>query len=219
VRFSSTATWLAPLALWLAIVSCACERTAAEPTSRPQTNGGVTERPGDSGAATGSAGHQGISPTANRCIRPTPKVPTRPDPPPGPAPGCPADPTGRLDLPWGRVAFPQAATAVRVEVTRSFDERARGLMYRTKLPEDEGMIFIFGQRRDHSFWMKNTCLALDMLFIDRDGLIVGIEENVPTLNEGSYRVGCPSQLVLEVNAGWSRRHGVQAGQKVEIGGL
>jgi hypothetical protein len=81
------------------------------------------------------------------------------------------------------------------------------------------MIFLFGHRRDHSFWMKNTCLPLDMIFIDRDGLIVGIEENVPTLNEGSYRVGCPSVVVLEVNAGWSRRHGVTAGQQVRIGGV
>jgi len=117
------------------------------------------------------------------------------------------------------VVFPAAGVAVRVEVTRAFEERARGLMFRTDLPEDEGMLFIFRQRLDHSFWMKNTCLPLDMLFIDGDGLIVGIEENVPTLNEASYRVGCPSQLVLEVNAGWSRRHGVMAGQKVEIGGL
>ncbi len=206
------------VAAWLALAAGACERTTAEPTSRGQTNGGTPKGTAVTGTTATASGAQPPS-LAGRCLRPTPKAPTRPDPPRGPAPGCPADPTGRFQLPWGKVVFPAAGATVEVEVARSFDERARGLMFRTELPEDEGMIFLFGQRRDHSFWMKNTCLPLDMLFIDRDGLIVGIEENVPTLNEGSYRVGCPSTLVLEVNAGWSRRHGVTAGQWVQIGGL
>ncbi|MBW2457891.1 MAG: DUF192 domain-containing protein [Deltaproteobacteria bacterium] len=205
-------------AAWLVLAAGACDRTAAEPTSHGQTNGGSTQGPAAPGT-TATATSDPPPSLEGRCVRPTPKAPTRPEPPRGPAPGCPADPTGRLHLPWGKVVFPAAGTTVAVEVARSFDERARGLMFRTELPEDEGMIFLFGQRRDHSFWMKNTCLPLDMLFIDQDGLIVGIEENVPTLNEGSYRVGCPSALVLEVNAGWSRRHGVSAGQRVQIGGV
>jgi uncharacterized membrane protein (UPF0127 family) len=55
-----------------------------------------------------------------------------------------------------------------------------------------------------------------MLFIDFDGLIVGIVENAPTLNDASRGVGCASRWVLEVNAGWARRHGVRAGQRIEI---
>jgi uncharacterized membrane protein (UPF0127 family) len=60
--------------------------------------------------------------------------------------------------------------------------------------------------------MHNTCIPLDLLYIDDDGLIVGIVENAPTLNDEPRGVGCASRYVLEVNAGWSRRHGVKAGQ-------
>jgi len=221
VRAPARYRWIASWAVVLVLALTGCERTAAEPTSRTQQHSGAAQpssAPTTAAPTTAAPSAPAKPDLAGRCIRPTPKAPTRPDPPRGPAPGCPPDPTGRLQLPWGKVVFPEAGATVEVEVARSFDERARGLMYRTDLPEDEGMLFIFRQRRDQSFWMKNTCLPLDMLFIDRDGLIVGIEENVPTLNEGSYRVGCPSVLVLEVNAGWSRRHGVRAGQMVQIGG-
>jgi len=109
----------------------------------------------------------------------------------------------------------EGGPSVRVEIARTDDETSRGLMYRTTMPEDEGMIFAM-DRRDHTFWMKNTCLPLDMLFIDQDGTIVGIEENVPTLNEITRSCGCGSTHVLEVNAGWSRRHGVRPGQRVKL---
>jgi uncharacterized membrane protein (UPF0127 family) len=95
----------------------------------------------------------------------------------------------------------------------------RGLMYRTRLDENAGMLFVFEEREELRFWMRNTCLPLDMLFIDDDGLIAGIEENVPTLNDDGYGVGCKASYVLEVNAGWARRHAVKAGQHVAIDGL
>ena len=117
-------------------------------------------------------------------------------------------------LAWTTIGF-ENGESVRVEIARSEEETSRGLMYRTKMAEDEGMIFAM-DRREHTFWMRNTCLPLDMMFIDRDGMIVGIEENVPTLNDGSRSVGCESSHVLEVNAGWSRRHGVKSGMKVKM---
>lgn len=104
---------------------------------------------------------------------------------------------------------------VKVEIARTEDETARGLMYRTSMPEAEGMIFAM-DRREHTFWMRDTCLPLDMMFIDRDGTIVGIEESVPVLNDANRTVGCESTHVLEVNAGWSRRHGVKPGMKVRL---
>jgi uncharacterized membrane protein (UPF0127 family) len=58
-----------------------------------------------------------------------------------------------------------------------------------------------------------------MLYIDDDGLIVGIEENTPTLSDDTFEVGCASKYVLEVNAGWTRSHGVKAGQRVRIEGI
>jgi uncharacterized membrane protein (UPF0127 family) len=89
-------------------------------------------------------------------------------------------------------------------------------MYRKSLPEDKGMLFDLHTRTDQTFWMHNTCIPLDLLFIDEDGLIVGIVENAPTLNDIPRSVGCPSRYVLEVNAGWSRRNGVKAGQPTRL---
>jgi hypothetical protein len=109
----------------------------------------------------------------------------------------------------------ESGPRVIAEIARTEAETSRGLMYRTSMPEDEGMIFAM-DRRDHVFWMRNTCIPLDMLFIDEDGTIVGIEENVPVLNDAERSVGCLSTHVLEVNAGWSRRHGVKAGQRVKL---
>jgi hypothetical protein len=117
----------------------------------------------------------------------------------------------------GRVAFPGASNAsVEVELALSDDEVTRGLMYRTQMPEEHGMIFRLEDRKEQTFWMHNTCISLDMMFIDEDGTIVGILENVPTVNDDARTVGCPSRYVLEVNGGWSRRHGVSAGQKAVI---
>jgi uncharacterized membrane protein (UPF0127 family) len=84
------------------------------------------------------------------------------------------------------------------------------------MAEDRGMLFDLATREDHKFWMHNTCVPLDMLYLDEDGLIVGIVENAPTLNDEPRGVACPSRYVLEVNAGWSRRHGVRAGQSVPL---
>lgn len=94
------------------------------------------------------------------------------------------------------------------------EELQKGLMYRTKMGADEGMLFKMGERKEQVFWMRNTCLPLDMFFIDDDGVIVGILENVPTMNEELRTVGCPSSWVLEMNAGWARKHGVRAGHRV-----
>lgn len=159
--------------------------------------------------------------SAERCMLPTPKEPSRPAfAGPVPDPRCPADPGPVPKLRSGKVVFPDAArTTLTVEIAERDEERMRGLMYRKSLDEARGMIFRFEERRDHTFWMKNTCIPLDMLFIDEDGFIVGIEENVPTLNESSYHAGCPSSYVLEVNAGWARRHGVVAGQRVILEGI
>jgi uncharacterized membrane protein (UPF0127 family) len=78
------------------------------------------------------------------------------------------------------------------------------------------MLFSLTPREEHPFWMHNTCIPLDLLYIDEDGFIVGIIESAPTLNDAPRTVGCPSRYVLEVNAGWSRRHGVKAGQHMTI---
>jgi uncharacterized membrane protein (UPF0127 family) len=105
---------------------------------------------------------------------------------------------------------------VDAEIAQEDEERQRGLMYRTSLGEDEGMLFIFEIERELSFWMRNTCLPLDMIFISADGTIVNIEENTPTLTDENFESGCKARYVLETNAGWTRKNGVKAGMKVKL---
>jgi hypothetical protein len=115
------------------------------------------------------------------------------------------------------VGFPDAkGITVDAELVRSEHDTMRGLMYRKTMGAERGMLFDLGVRDDHKFWMHNTCIPLDLLYIDADGLLAGIVENAPTLDDTSRGVGCPSRWVLEVNAGWSRRHGVKAGQHVAL---
>lgn len=180
---------------------------------------------GDSASAvphreSGTASH-GASVSARASDRTQPCVvssPPEPPPPAAPAADCPADPTGPPELAWGAVTFVDAPQRPRIRVELAEDDptRARGLMYRTALEQDQGMLFVFPDQRPRSFWMKNTCIPLDMLFVDRDGTIVGILENVPTLNRAGRGVPCPATYVLEVNAGWTREQGVFAGQRLEI---
>ncbi|HEX6273470.1 MAG TPA: DUF192 domain-containing protein [Polyangiaceae bacterium] len=137
----------------------------------------------------------------------------------GKAASCPRDPEPPgAPLARGKVTFPSArgAPALGVEVARTKREIRRGLMYRTSLGRDRGMIFSFGDERRRHFWMKNTCLPLDMLFLAKDGTVVGVLEQVPVLNEEPRSVGCPAAYVLEVNAGWSREHGVTPGMKASL---
>ena len=91
-------------------------------------------------------------------------------------------------------------------------------MYRTSMDDGLGMLFDLGKREVHTFWMHNTCIPLDMIFMDDDGFVVGIVENVPTLNDLPRSVPCASTYVLEVNAGWSRKAGVRAGSRARLPG-
>lgn len=124
-------------------------------------------------------------------------------------------------VPVGRVEFveAEAAPSIRVELMLNDEHRARGLMYRQSLADDAGMLFAWRSADYRSFWMRDTCLPLDMLFIDADGYIAGILENVPPMNDASRGIDCRVNYVLEVNAGWTRKHGVSAGQRVAIDGI
>jgi uncharacterized membrane protein (UPF0127 family) len=105
-----------------------------------------------------------------------------------------------------------------VELARDDAARERGLMYRTSMPKDQGMLFSWDDERPRTFWMHNTCIPLDMLYIDKQGRIAGILEQVPTMNDAPRGVPCPVAHVLELNAGWARAHGVAPGMKVKIEG-
>ncbi|MET0593335.1 MAG: DUF192 domain-containing protein [Polyangiaceae bacterium] len=152
------------------------------------------------------------------------KMSATPPPPPRYAvdPACPKDPAGGPPMvPVGHVAFPESKDAPRLEVELMLksEHQERGMMYRKSIADDKGMLFAWAEPLMHSFWMHNCCIALDMLFIDKQGFVTGIVENAPTMNDDPRTIECAVPFVLEVAAGWSRKHGVAPGQRVEIEGV
>lgn len=146
------------------------------------------------------------------------ETPTKAPPEAPAATNCPTDPIfGGIQMKTAALMFPGVSPkkTIEVELAITEKERARGLMYRTHLADGHGMLFIDnGPPRIQSFWMHNTCIPLDMLFIDEEGRIAGILENVPPMNDKHRSISCRTNHVLEVPAGWSRKNGVKAGQKV-----
>lgn len=107
----------------------------------------------------------------------------------------------------------------QVEVADTPAKRELGLQYRRDLAPDRGMIFLFPSESEHSFWMKNTPIPLDMIFINRDRKIVGIVEEAVPFSTDSRSVPGASQFVLEINGGLSKRHGIKAGDSVQFQAL
>jgi uncharacterized protein len=133
-----------------------------------------------------------------------------------------AQPNAQTPMPRAKTIIETAngrAYQVAVEVARTPADRTRGLMFRTQLGRDDGMLFIFDEDEDNGFWMRNTFIPLDMIFIDSSGKIVGIVANAEPKSEVSRHVGIPNRYVLEVNGGWSAEHGVAAGDRVRFDGL
>lgn len=108
------------------------------------------------------------------------------------------------------------AVTVRVELAETPEQRQRGLMFRKQLDPEAGMLFLFERPQQNQFWMRNTYLPLDMLFIKADWTVLGIVENATPLTDDSRGVPGQSQYVLEVNAGFSRQHGIEAGTRVRF---
>lgn len=112
------------------------------------------------------------------------------------------------------------AHRLTVEIADTSPLRTRGLMWRAELPEGTGMLFIFPSEVVQSFWMRNTLIPLDMVFIDRRLHVVGVVQWAEPRTLTSRTVGKPSLYVLEVPGGWTSRNGVRAGSTVELeGGL
>lgn len=103
---------------------------------------------------------------------------------------------------------------IDIEVADDNQSRARGLMYRRTLPENAGMLFLQDREEMQSFWMKNTYISLDMLFVDANKEIVTIHANTTPLKEWSYASTKPSIYVVEVNAGFVNRHSISTGDKI-----
>jgi hypothetical protein len=109
---------------------------------------------------------------------------------------------------------------VAVEVARTPRQIQLGLMYRSHLPPDAGMLFLFDRPRVQSFWMKNTLIPLDMIFVTSDMVVAGVVANAePRTTTSRTLPGVESQYVVEVNGGWAAANGVEAGVPVEFVGV
>lgn len=108
---------------------------------------------------------------------------------------------------------------VHVEVMRTPQELQRGLQHRTTLANDQGMLFIFEESRLHYFWMKETLIPLDMIWLDADFRILYVESNVPPCQHDpcpTYGLRIPARYVLEVNAGFAQAHHFIPGQQLSF---
>lgn len=121
-------------------------------------------------------------------------------------------------MPRGRAIFPDG-TSVSVEIADTEPVRERGLMFRDHLGPNEGMVFVFPASGFYPFWMKNTLIPLDMIWLDARGRVVSIAQSVPPCKADP----CPSfppagnaTYVVEVVSGFCREHGVKAGDTVKL---
>lgn len=123
------------------------------------------------------------------------------------------------------VEFPRAQVVVEtaggtlgldVEVARTPAQRARGLMFRTTMDADAGMLFIYDSPREVGMWMKNTILPLDMVFIAADGRIAHVVAHTTPMSEATIASRGPVRAVLELLAGAAKRLGIRRGDRVDL---
>ncbi len=109
----------------------------------------------------------------------------------------------------------EEVTTVNVALARTASERSTGLMDVHEMPFDTGMLFLFETEEPLSFWMANTPLSLDIIFMDRNREIVRVRTNTTPYSERQVTSDVPAQYVLEVNAGFAREYDIREGMRVE----
>ena len=105
----------------------------------------------------------------------------------------------------------EGVASFRVELADSPAERSRGLMFRTDLPAETGMLFLYDRPQALSFWMRNTPLPLDMIFVRPDGVVAKVHANAVPFDETPIHGGRGLVAVLEINGGLAERQGIEAG--------
>jgi len=148
-----------------------------------------------------------------------------------PSEACSTKPTGKHDdgstmsqprtiaQPTVTFSTTNGDVVVQTEVVSTPAKIQQGLMYREHLGPDAGMLFLMGDEQDWAFYMRNTLIPLDMIFITRDLTVAGVVANAIPRDETNRRVGKPSSYVLEVNGGWAAAHHVIAGTKARFDGV
>lgn len=182
--------------LLLAIVSVACSRVPEEPTPVVKPNDKIVPM---------------ATNTGETAAPPTTVIPESPK-------TCPTDPepsaNGKL-YGKGVASFitPDGKThTFNVEIAKTDEAQERGLMYRTSLAEDAGMVFDFKAVHHATFWMHNTCIPLDMVFVSEDKLVIGVV-TAPPLNDEGRSVPGLSKYVVELAAGVAKKRGIAIGTK------
>lgn len=124
-------------------------------------------------------------------------------------------------LPKAQVRFDTARGpwTIEVEVVSTPEARARGLMYRTELAANTGMLFVFEETREHGFWMHDTLLSLDLIFLDDARTTVGVVAHAQPRSDTPRTIGKPSHYVLEVLAGEAAAHAVGPGARAVFIGV
>ena len=119
--------------------------------------------------------------------------------------------TPQMDLP--RTVLSAGIYRFEVQLARSPQEQEIGLMYRSTMPQNEGMLFVFPEAHQQCFWMKNTQIPLTAAFVAADGTIVNLEDMKPQTTD-SHCSAKPVPYVLEMNQGWFAKKGIKAGMRL-----
>lgn len=115
--------------------------------------------------------------------------------------------------PYAEVQIDTAPRVEPLEVARTPQEHELGLMYRTALAPDSGMVFVYDHQATEGYWMHNTLVPLSIAWIDQNGTIVDIQDMQPE-TDGVHFPAAPYWYALEVNQGWFLQHGVGVGQQI-----
>lgn len=128
---------------------------------------------------------------------------------------CVAVPAAMAASAADRVTIDANGHRILAEVADTPDARDRGLMFRTAMPADHGMLFVYPNDARHCMWMRNTYVPLSVAFLDGRGRVINIDEMVPR-TDTSHCATSPARYVLEMPAGWFRQHGVGGGTRLDF---
>ena len=209
------------LCLLLLMASAACNEGEPTPQPTPTAIAAPTATPTPAPTPTvalATTATPTLAPTPTRAPTPTAALAETPTPDPL-AHFAPPDPVEGV----GEVLEALIAGRLfQLEVARTPSERARGLMERANLPQEDAMLFVFESEEYRSFWMKNTLIPLDILFLDARGVVVDVQTMYPQTEatDGAlkvYRSAQPARYALEMNAGLAESLGIAPGTQVLLG--
>ena len=110
-----------------------------------------------------------------------------------------------------------AISKIDIEIADNTPERMQGLMYRKSMDENRGMLFIFQDYEQRGFYMRNTIIPLDIIFLDSAKQVLKIHKNTTPFSERTLESGMPAKFVVEVNAGYTDRYGIEDGDRIKFG--